>query len=94
MNANEPGTSPALAEAYEALRAQATGIATPVTPRGLALFLRAGLAAWMVAWTSTTAPRGPAIPPGRPRPVLGGLSMDLVRVLAEMVLAGQRRGVA
>jgi hypothetical protein len=93
MNAIEAGAATAVAEAYEALRAQATGIATPVTPRGLSLFLRAGLAAWMVAWTSTTAPRGAAMPPGRPRPVLSGLSMDLVSVLAEMVLAGQRRGV-
>ena len=82
-----------LEQAYEALRAQATGELPATTPRGLALFLGAGLAAWM-----TALPRpAPSMPVREPREgdstlSLGGLSGDLVRVLVEMAL-GSRKGV-
>jgi len=85
-----------LRRGYETLRAQAIGEeVTAVTPRGLALFLRSGLTAWMVAW----APPGSAPAPTTPVPstkqgrheVLAGLSGELVRVLAEMAVSSQRR---
>lgn len=81
-----------LAQAYEALRAQALGQTPAITPRGLALFLRVGLAAWMPA----CAPLGSTIPPtrasdGRPRMPLVELDAELVRILAEMALGSHRR---
>jgi hypothetical protein len=81
-----------VAQAYEALRAQALGQAPAVTPRGLALFLRVGLAGWMPA----CAPRAPAAPAarssaGRPRTPPVELTAELVRVLTEMALGGHRR---
>ena len=81
-----------LEQAYEVLRAQATGIATPATPRGLAIFLARGLVAWMAAW-ARPAPLPPVIAPpaGGPRLVLAGLSREMVRVLTEMALGCQRR---
>ena len=89
-----PVTAPAgaLAQAYEALRAQATGRAPAVTPRGLALFRRAGLAGWMRAG----APPGSAsmaAPPGgdRQRPPPVEVDADLVPILTEMALGGHRR---
>ncbi|HUZ86748.1 MAG TPA: hypothetical protein VNF26_07320 [Candidatus Baltobacterales bacterium] len=84
-----------LLQTYEALRAQAVGQLTPVTPRGLALFYRSGMVAWMSACaplTGTDAPvnSAPSIN-GAPRDVLTNSSAELVRVLTEMVLGGQRR---
>ena len=82
-----------LAQGYEALRTQALGGHPPLTPRGLAVFVRGGLAAWMCA-----------CPPGnRPRPATNAAtgvheeraltagSAELVRVLAQMALSRQRR---
>lgn len=81
-----------LAQAYEALRAQALGQAPAVTPRGLALFLRVGVAAWMPACAplSATAPP-PRSSDGRPRTSLVELNADLVQILTEMALGSQRR---
>lgn len=87
-------TAPAddLVQAYEALRAQAVGQTPTVTPRGLALFLRVGLAGWMPA----CAPLGSASPSKRStddRPQTPAVDLDgeLVRVLTEMALGSQRR---
>lgn len=48
-----------MTEGYEAMRAQATGTASGA-PRGLALFMSAGLAAWMTVWTAAAASVAPA----------------------------------
>ena len=41
-----------IVEGYESLRALATGEGSDMTsPRGLALFLRQGMAGWMEAWS-------------------------------------------
>ena len=84
-----------LAQAYETLRAQAVGQAPAVTPRGLALLRRAGLAAWMRA----CAPLSPATPSAHPRDggsptPCGELHPELVRILTEMALGSQRRSCA
>jgi hypothetical protein len=81
-----------LAQGYEALRAQALGAVPTVTPRGLAVFMGAGLPAWMSALPPLSRPRRPAAQhpddeAGRPN----GQSAELVRLLAEMVLASQGR---
>jgi hypothetical protein len=80
------------ARAYEALRAQALGQVPTATPRGLALFLRAGLAGWLAA---CAAPGSAAPPPradgGRPPAARPAPDAELVRVLAAMAL-GSRRG--
>jgi hypothetical protein len=87
-----------MTEGYEALRAQATGAGTahmPITARGLALFWRSGLAAWMTAWRRLVA--APSSPPaGRPRERLATafrLGPELAVVLTEMALSQQRRWV-
>jgi len=82
-----------LEQAYEALRAQATGQLAATTPRGLALFLARGLPSWLVAWTAPVL-----VPAPRQAPAasisnlsLAGLSAELVNVLAAMVLGAERR---
>ena len=83
-----------LEQAYEALRAQATGQLPATTPRGLALFLAGGLPTWLAAWmTPALAPVAvrPAPPVAVPKPGLASVSTELVMVLTEMVLGGQRR---
>ena len=81
-----------LAQGYEALRAQALGTVPTVKPRGLAVFMGAGLPAWMNALPPLSRPRRPAAQrpddeAGRPN----GQSTELVRLLAEMVLASRGR---
>ncbi len=79
-----------LRQAYEALRAQATGQSpAPAAPRGLALFLRSGLGGWMQAWrrlitTSLPPRREPETAPDRT-----GLSAELALVLIQMALNAQ-----
>ena len=82
-----------LAEGYEALRAQALGGFPPLTPRGLAVFLCAGLAGWMSACPPGSRPRRAVTskPGARETHALTGASAEIVRVLAEMALAGRRR---
>lgn len=81
-------------QAYEALRAQATGLLPATTPRGLALFLAGGLPSWLVAWTAPAlAPPAsvrPAPAANMPKLGLAGVSMELVMVLTEMVLGSRR----
>jgi hypothetical protein len=88
-------TAPAteLAQGYEALRAQALGELPPLTPRGLAVFLCAGLASWMSACPPRPELRSTAGVPAGSRGVhaLTAGSAELVLVLAEMALSSQRR---
>ena len=85
-----------MTESYEALRAQATGTGVPLTTaRGLALFLRSGLAAWMTAWRQLVAAPS-STPTGRPHEQLAiafRLGPELAVVLTEMALGQQRRCV-
>jgi hypothetical protein len=77
--------------AYEALRAQATGLLSATTPRGLTLFLAEGCAAWMHAWTPLAPPPTtdrPATSDRQPPIVCGG---EVVQLLAEMALRCQTR---
>ena len=81
-----------LATGYEALRAQATGETSGVTPRGLALFLAGGLAEWMrVCSTLTNRPTTAAAATAAPPATRSDLQPEVVRVLTEMALACQRR---
>jgi hypothetical protein len=85
-----------MTEGYEALRAQATGARTVLTTaRGLALFLRSGLAAWMTAWRQLVGTSS-SPPPGRPREQRATafrLGPELAVALTEMALSQQRRWV-
>jgi hypothetical protein len=81
-----------MTESYEGLRAQATG-SRSASPRGLALLLYSGLPAWLAAWrclVSAAPVPPPAPPPGEPASAFQ-LGPELAVLLAEMVLAGQRR---
>jgi hypothetical protein len=82
-----------LEQGYEALRAQAVGEIPSVTPRGLALFLRAGLPTWMSACAPVTPPTlmTRSSTDGSQERRLSSLSTDLVRVLTEMALGSRRR---
>ena len=83
-----------LCEQYEALRAQATGECPGIaTPRGLALLLRRGMVAWMLAWsdcvpvtrttvTRTTNDKGTGL--------LGSLHSEVAVLLASMALQSQK----
>jgi hypothetical protein len=94
MNTCPSVSGAALNDGYESLRAQATGQAmNGAAPRGMALFMRSGLAAWVVGWmhlvaASAPAPRAPRSEQAAP---MTELSTLLVMVLTEMALAGQRR---
>jgi hypothetical protein len=80
-----------LCAGYEALRAAATGGVLSETPRGFALLLAQGLAAWM----QVVRPLPPALPiaPAGSRPVAAVAGQEMVRVLTEMAL-GSRRELA
>jgi hypothetical protein len=91
VTVNAPQRTDELTRAYEALRAQAIGELPAATPRGLALFLSAGLPAWMKSWAPLTPPAPtPRLPQGgREGQVrIGG---EVVRLLTEMALGCQRR---
>jgi len=75
----------AMTRAYEDLRLQvATGSPAPVTPQGLAIFMRGGTPAWIAAWRSL-GPRRPDIEPSIYATVLPSTSA-LAAVLAEMAV--------
>ena len=84
-----------LEQSYEVLRAQAVGEIPSVTPRGLAVFLGRGMSAWMRA----CPPRPRPVPPASPASAenidagLAGVSAELVRLLAAMVVSRQGRCV-
>ena len=83
-----------LCEHYEALRAQATGGCRCIaTPRGLALLLRGGMPAWMVAWsdcapvTKTTAPRTTT---DNGNGLIHSLHSEVAALLASMALQSRK----
>jgi hypothetical protein len=87
---SEPDRAAQLTPAYEALRAQATGEISALTPRGLALFLAAGLPAWIKAWAPLTpAARATAVVQAN-RDLSVGFGSEVVRLLTEMALGCQR----
>lgn len=75
------------AERYEALRGAALGAAATaaVNARGLALFMRQGMAGWMRAWSSCAAP--PPAPACGSRGRRSATRPEIVAVLAQMALA-------
>jgi len=84
-----------LLQGYEALRARAVGEIPAVTPRGLAIFMRCGAPAWMVACApevSSASTTSSACPNRAHRGV--GTNADLVRLLTEMVLSTRQRSCA
>ena len=77
-----------LMDAYEALRAQVMGERPEVTPRGKAILVSAGLAAWMAALPPPEERSSMTMPAGRAgeddlRTTHHG---EIVCLLAEMVL--------
>ena len=83
-----------LCEHYEELRAQATGEYRCVaTPRGLALLLRRGVPAWMLAWsdcapvTGITAPRSTN---DKGNGLLDLLHSEVAALLVSMALQSQK----
>jgi hypothetical protein len=96
MRATAPAAD--LAQGYEALRAHATGRAPRLSPRGLAVLLRGGLASWMCACPPGSRARPAAEAPGAREVGAAGAgsaaSAELVRLLAGMTLSSQRRSAA
>jgi len=80
-----------LALAYEALRAQATGGLPSSTPRGLALFVAAGCATWLLAWRPLAAAIPKTSATSKPLESPAGSRTEVVQVLTEMALACQKR---
>lgn len=79
-----------LARAYEAVRAQAIGRPAESSPRGLALILDAGLAAWIRAWSPLAHADVAIIAPARATSAFDSQSAELASVLTEMALASRR----
>ncbi len=77
------------ARAYEAVGAQAVGQLTGSSPRGLALILDKGIAAWIRAWSSM-ARAEVATSASRPASASDPASAELASVLTEMALAARR----
>ena len=79
-----------LTAAYEAIRAQATGELPAATPRGLTLFMTAGMPTWMRAWVPLAPPPAAHVPPAD-GPFSVGLGAEVVSVLTQMALNCQAR---
>ncbi len=77
-----------LARAYEAVRAQAIGGPAESGPRGLALILDSGLAAWIKAWSSLAHTEVATL--ARATSAFDRKSAELASVLADMALASRR----
>lgn len=80
---------------YEALRTVVTGASPgPYPPRGLAMFLRRGLARWMLAWPepipSFQLPK-PIPPEDRSAGKVPAGSQEVVLLLVEMALQAAGR---
>jgi len=91
MRATAPASE--LAQGYEALREQALGRAPRLTPRGLTVFLRGGLASWMCACPPGSRARPAAEAAAGAREARAG-SAELVQLLAGMALSSGRRCAA
>lgn len=83
-----------LCEHYEDLRAQATGESPYIaTPRGLALFLRCGMSAWMLAWSdhiSVTRPTPTMSTNDEGNGLPDSLHSEVAALLASMALRVQK----
>jgi len=92
VNAQRPGFSgePFPAQRYEALRSAALDGATTAATnaRGLALFMRHGMAGWMRAWGSCAA--APRERECDARAERSAARPEMVAVLAQMALAAAR----
>lgn len=81
-------------ERYEELRAQAAGESPrQFTPRGLALFLRSGMAAWVGAWSDPASLRSDEKqdkPLRHYRAKSVGLCSEVASLVAGMVLSALR----
>jgi hypothetical protein len=91
VNAQPPDSSgerePFPAERYETLRSAALGRTPSATAnaRGMALFMRDGMSAWMQAWRScAVAPRERGCDA---RAARSAMPAEMVAVLAQMALA-------
>jgi hypothetical protein len=80
--------APELAQGYEALRAEALGLAPAARPRGRAVLIGSGLPAWMTA-LAPIAPISRAVRPSFPGRDgrSHGRDGELVELLAAMVAA-------
>ena len=79
------------AERYEALRSTAAA-ACRARHRGLALFLRHGLAGWMAAWRTLVGATSDPVAGGVPAPTVPpDLRAELAGTLASMALRGSSR---
>ena len=85
-----PLPSAELARAYEAMRAQAIGRPAESCPRGLALILDAGLAAWIAACSALASTDVAQVASARATSAFDPQSAELASVLAEMALASRR----
>jgi hypothetical protein len=81
------------AERYEALRSAALGAAPTAgaNARGLALFMRHGMAAWMRGWRNCAAPLCARV--GDAQGTRAAVHPEMVAVLAQMALAAAREEV-
>ena len=87
----KPVRSVEMTAAYEAIRAQATGELPAATPRGLTLFMTAGMPSWMRAWVPLApAPSTTDVAPAHGSCSLG-LGPEVVTVLTQMALSCQGR---
>ncbi len=89
-----PARATGLAEGYEALRAFILGQQVPlVSPQGLALFLRQGMAGWMEAWrvAAAGAPVNTRPSASIPTRAVWSQQVELAAVLAGMALAAAGR---
>lgn len=98
MSGVRPGLQVELTQGYEALRAQALGANAVASPaRGLALFLRRGLPAWLESWERISPPPSPSStecrPPG-PALLPLGIGAEAVVLLANMVLDGRKEALS
>ena len=95
MTASGPATActDTSVEAYEELRNQVVSGSPSGSHPGLVRLLRQGVAAWVAQRSTCTAPVQPAAAP-EPRTAAplasDGLHADVVRVLANMALAGRQ----
>jgi len=83
-------TAGEIERAYEAVRAQANGMVPQIAPRGLALILDAGVAAWISSWSSLTRTETATLAPARVTSAFDPERAELASVLTEMALASRR----
>jgi len=79
-----------LSRGYEEMRAQVIGVSAAATPRGLALFMRRGLVAWMNTWRGLVSQPG-RVPIRAAEPVTAfAPTTEFASLLAEMAMSRWR----